>query len=425
MEKFSRENTILGFTLGESLIFLTLISPMLVRFNFSEDPSLIVYFSLFLSFFSFFLSWTYYFFLNREEKKSIKNKNKKLLYYCFVVVFVVFVVEIVNFNTIKDFKLPLVFLINILTLVFSSILFLREDRLQVFLHNSLKIYASLVLVSIYFSLFSIFLSKKIVWINDQKYLITPYILNIQMRQHLIGRGLSGRYAGLFRNVNQLGEFSYLLFVFSFFADGVSKQKKYFVWSIIALFLSKSRNAILSVIVFLFFYICIHYFTKEKIKNKEKYQKIIKTVIVTGLLIFSVFSFIIYYKIDDIALANGRVTLWKTSLFYFKNNPFTGIGMKGFRQKILPLGASSHNSFYQLLGSGGLMYFSLYIHFIYTFLKELYSNQYFDLLFSFIVSSMFYQMFENILLESHFHFNVLILLSLIILIFRNDSEPISR
>ncbi len=355
-------------------------------------------------------------------KNSNDLKSKFCLFKLFYLILILFlIIELINFRSVQSLKLPGLFMFYYLNILTSMIIFIRTSmELDNLINTLVKFMRNILLVALIFSLINILIPNKVIWIENRKFLENNYFLLRSIRQHVIGQGLNTRYASFFVNVNGFGEFAFLFLVINSFKNKTLFDKNN-VLTIIALTLSKSRNSILASILFFLLYLM---FSKSILKRIVKFtNRLIFVMIASFIFIFLLYNL---QLIPDIF--NGRLEIWSFSIGVFKNSPFIGIGTKLFSNQLFIQGgwAHAHNSFLQLMASGGIFYLFSYTYYLHYLFKTnnllLYSeadNKSYLILNAFFVSTIFYQLFENRLLVIYVSFNILIFLGFALKIRRRD------
>lgn len=401
LELFGQEKN--QFAIVSLSIFSTLLSRITL---FVPSIRLVVIISI--NFFSLIVSVLYILLTDHSFKRDIlkRLKERKKIFIGLLIPYLI--VELLNFNDIQYLKLPTLFVFNTFTLLVVLSTFISKDNIINFLTYISKIYFFLLYYSVLFAVLVIILPNRIVWMNKTKYLVTDYFFDISLRQHIIGRGITARYSSIFTNVNHFAEFAYMATIFTIIMKEYKKSFYYYVnimCVIFILMLTKSRNSILTISVLFF----CHYI----IKNKHKLNK--RTILVViSLMIILLLPIAKLRPVDDVS--NGRFKLWKIALDNFIKRPFIGYGTSNFRDIISIHAANTHNSFLQLMGSGGLIYLITYLGFIYKYITnniKLTRSKYNENmilgnnLISFLISSIVLQMFSTRILEIHHHFSMLI------------------
>lgn len=222
---------------------------------------------------------------------------------------------------------------------------------------------------------------------------------------------NGSFSGLYLNPNTAGIVSYVSLSFLFYKFILYHKKSCFliVIHLLALFLSASRSAILSLILLLFVY---EYITIKR--------RLYKTIIF--LLLFGVIAVCaIYWEpiMSGVAslfnkaesdVSNGRFVLWTYAFQVIQEHPFCGIGMGDFESTFLKLnpeleysgfmGGGLHNFYIQTATIYGCFFLlALLLFFISVFrlkIEKYTGDRYFLLAFSksFLLSLCFLNFFES-------------------------------
>lgn len=345
----------------------------------------------------------------REKISKIIISNRKYFFILVVGIFLTVILEVFNMSGLKD-------LFAFFQLLYISFSFLFSISVIFSLQNSKTVIRFLIkcilLSGVIFSFFSIInsiLPNHIVQVGEKYYMVTDFVFGISLRQEVMGLKPHTRYSSVFSNPNNFGFYMFICatILIPFFHNKIASKKYSFKTCIIALLIfiglirSGSRTSILTFILFIIVYmllflnfqIIVDYF-------KKNWRKIVPLLLfITGLLVWVLVS-------RGLKSSSGRVELWLKGIDVFKNNVVTGIGTFGFREFCRENGMPHiHNSYLQLLASGGILYLSLYCYVQIVLIKKLIymkkiytdSGRY---LFALIISLAFYQIFENTVLIIH-------------------------
>lgn len=184
---------------------------------------------------------------------------------------------------------------------------------------------------------------------------------------------SGRYFFLGENPNSYSTRMVISVVITLFSLSVSNRRSLWISllllpsQLVVIYLSGSRGSLLMLaiafVIFLF---------SSKLPTSNK-------VLYSFLILIGLIGVISFYGESNISEASGwerlftlfesgdsgREQLWRQSFSIFLDNPFMGVGQRGFTYEMMSLYGESrdaHNLFLFLLASGGFIGFSLFVAF---------------------------------------------------------------
>lgn len=142
---------------------------------------------------------------------------------------------------------------------------------------------------------------------------------------------------------------------------------------IGLYLSYTRGAMLALIIGLPFY-----FFK---RNKLKFVTIASAIIITAGAIYTISGKSFLRPASD----RERISQWKAAVMAFKERPIFGYGYLNFERYSVPLkekynigelqfGGHAHNNFLEMLASTGILGFSAFMLWLFSWLWEMYRRQ---------------------------------------------------
>nr|BBE36376.1 O-antigen ligase domain-containing protein [Erysipelothrix rhusiopathiae] len=314
-------------------------------------------------------------------------------------------IDAINATKLSDLKITFVYLmINITTVLLT----LQIENYDLCIKKIVKFLNLVALLSIFYSLINILFSFRVIETDRGYYLLSEVLPGIVTMQRVSGLGLSRRYASFFSNQNYFG---YFLFIVTTVNYSILRSKKnvnldhqkYLVIAfslMLGLILSKSRAAIISVILFIALYELLFYHSFQTKLNKK--FKFVFIIIIAILFVFvfitrgSVFSF-------------GRNEPWVHAVNIIKEKIILGFGTKNFNLRMLESGfVHSHNTFIQIVGTNGIVGILIYL-FMYSSLSIEYfrgltrtKDTKYIFSFAFMIVLLFYQLVENILYGTLFY-----------------------
>jgi putative inorganic carbon (HCO3(-)) transporter len=173
------------------------------------------------------------------------------------------------------------------------------------------------------------------------------------------------------------------------SKGFCKKTTFFLTLCIqslCLFLTCSKTGYFAFLLALFIFMYL-YFAKYISKNTKKYMGIAFCIL---FLIASLFiiKLNILHKILNLHTVKGRIFIWLTSLWMYKDNPFLGIGLGNYgvhhifyQEKLFSTGhfsqfsenasftSHAHNEFLHILVELGPLGFLLYVYLIFLIIKR--------------------------------------------------------
>lgn len=191
--------------------------------------------------------------------------------------------------------------------------------------------------------------------------------------------LSGRSTGTYLDPNILGFFTIVIFWYTFFMIKGKMRLIMIVMSLIILFLSMSRGAILAIIIS----VIIYFFTKIFNLKKVSYKEVILILLISlGLILFipniekiisentverlsGLFRIFVYGYSADANLA-ARVDAWKYSFEFLDDYPLGTFGSPEMQ-----IGSFIDNEYVRIFMQGGLLFLVSYLLFLFKgiFLKK--------------------------------------------------------
>lgn len=363
---------------------------------------------------SLFLIYTFFRMKTKGEDpansfRCFFDKYKLIILSFFIMIFV----EILNFSSIKGFLYFVQLIIHSLTLliIFEGIID-NENYRNIILKLSM-FFLFLNFIFIIHSLYIHLNSDGVVFIDGNNYEVLPYHYSISLRQRVSD---GNRLSSFFSNPNHLGFYANLSTFFlalrvnfnvknnEFIAIG-KQEKWHLMTSIILLYLTKSRASLLMFLSFIIIYICLNIWTSQTIK-KMLFEHRNKIFLVGSLFLLILISLGYNIITKRNSGSSGRIIPWSISYNVFQKNKLIGKGSWEFLNYIKGKGyPHSHNSYLQIIASGGIGFLLAFLLYIYTILKEsvlgICRNKSISIVvFSFIVSLLLYNFFETTVLVLH-------------------------
>ncbi len=358
-------------------------------------------------------------------------KNIKIVYLVVLAGFVVLdFEEFAPLNNLYRVFIPF-FLIAILCLFFSPSLFIGFQK-------TFSYILMVVLIPTFMSKFyrdgKEFVFRSIIYFGVT-ILLAGFVLYFVKRDYAY-IALIHRFTGVFGNPNGLGLFAFLLFTLFFtlndiFEDLFSNRQKIFIYSVIvfSVFLSNSRNAILSVVILVVF---------EKIFKKSSFLGFIFSVILffINILISDYIPILIkefglesFFRLNTLQELSGRAIAWQFAWAKIQNNFFIGRGfgydeftMRANYHLLSKLGTQGgvHSSYLSLWMDFGLVGLLIYFRsFFLVFIRAIKLNR---LAFSIMYAVLFSAAFEGLFIGS---LNPQMIILLMIITLLNDSDFYER
>lgn len=246
-------------------------------------------------------------------------KDVKVFYLLLMAVFLLF--DSKSFRHKNIFLLPFVPFF-----IWASFQIMRNPEFMVSVQKTLSYVLLILVVPSY--LFKIFYDRGSAFIKDHVMLMS-YLLLIGLVMFIIIPAevtIVGRYQGLMGNPNGIGVFCTVLFMLFHtttikFPELFKKNEKLIIYTIIVItiFLSGSRNTILSIGIFLFF---LRFYKISPLLGAVIFVlvTIIYTLIVSNLVeILSALGLAEIMRADTLESGSGRVHAWAWALQYINAN----------------------------------------------------------------------------------------------------------
>lgn len=240
-----------------------------------------------------------------------------------------------------------------------------------------------------------------------------------------------RYSGIFNNPNALGIFilfSITAYEFAIYKYNKKRQYSFYFISLIILFFSFSRTAVLS--IFIFYYLLFFI----KIKNNNKIIFILTNITILTLTIYllpnsDIFNNLLSNDNSRLTLSlNSRDIAWGFLIDSIVENPILGVGFGVSNESILDKSGvefSAHNLHFQMLSEigiiGYLLFLIAYFYPVLIALKNKAKKKSDLILINFLIALIIHQFFENTLFRGGFFHLTWFFFSIILLYNTNDTK----